>query len=291
MTVLNADLRAKKAQWQIGAYVTIETGLGIAFSIILILFLLLQPVLLTHDPMASDLSQRFKPPGTAGHWLGTDELGRDVWSRTLTGLNWSLSAALIATLISSTLGTILGLLAAQSSGVLQTLIRQTVNTVLSFPGLIVAICVIAVFEQGYWPLVLTLGFLTWPVFSRVVYAEALSLLERDYVLSAQLIGVSRFRILCRHVLPGLRPTLMVMLAFHFADMLIAESALSYLGLSAPLDEPTWGNMLAASRARLMDAPWMMLAPAVAIIFAVVTANLLGDGLASLSRRHGKGIDM
>jgi peptide/nickel transport system permease protein len=155
----------------------------------------------------------------------------------------------------------------------------------------VAICIIAVFGQGFQQLVLTLGFLSWPVFARVVYAEALSLLEREYVLSAQLIGVNRLIILYRHVLPGLRATLMVMLAFHFADMLIAESALSFLGIGAPLGEPTWGNMLAASRDKLFQAPWMMLVPASAIVLAVVTANLVGDGIATVSRRLGKGIDL
>ncbi len=264
-----------------------EMVLAIVLALALTSFVFLAPLLTTHDPMQGNLMARFKPPGTENHWLGTDELGRDIWSRTLAGFKWSLSAAFMASVIAMSVGTALGLIAAQRAGIIRTLIRQSVDIVLSFPGLIVAICVITLWGQGFWQLVLTLGLLSWPVFTRVVYAEALSLLERDYVSAATLMGVPRTAILLRHVLPGLRASLMVVMAFHFADMLIAESALSFLGIGAPLGEPTWGNMLAASRDKLIQAPWMMLAPACAIVLAVVTANLAGDGLARASRQQGK----
>jgi peptide/nickel transport system permease protein len=264
---------------------------GILMGGLLAALLLLRPWLSDHDPMGTDLLNRYQPPGTPGHWLGTDQLGRDLWARALAGLEWSMTTAIMATAISLVIGTLLGLLAAQREGLIRTLVRQSIDTILSFPGLIVAICVVALWGQGYWPIVLTLGLLSWPVFARVCFAEALSLLEREYVQSAALAGMSRFQILIQHVLPGLRPVLMVMLAFHFASMLISESALSFLGLGAPLGEPTWGNMLAASRAELFEAPWMMLVPAAGIVIAVVTANLIGDGIAALSRRQGKGIDV
>ncbi len=295
MALLEADQRAEKAVDNAGTKftdrLTVEIVIGILFAGIVLGLLIFRPLLSTHDPMQGDLMLRFQPPGTENHWLGTDELGRDIWSRVLAGLQWSMSAAVTATAIAFVIGTLLGLLAARFPGFVRTIIRQSIDTVLSFPGLIVAICVIAVFGQGFQQLVLTLGLLSWPVFARVVYAEALSLLEREYVLSAQLIGVNRMTVLYRHVLPGLRATLMVMIAFHFADMLIAESALSFLGIGAPLGEPTWGNMLAASRDKLFQAPWMMLVPAGAIVLAVVTANLVGDGIATVSRRLGKGIDL
>ncbi len=271
--------------------VSTELVVGILMGGLLAALLLLRPWLSDHDPMGTDLLNRYQPPGTPGHWLGTDQLGRDLWARALAGLEWSMTTAIMATAISLVIGTLLGLLAAQREGVVRTLVRQSIDTILSFPGLIVAICVVALWGQGYWPIVLTLGLLSWPVFARVCFAEALSLLQREYVQSAALAGMSRFQILIQHVLPGLRPVLMVMLAFHFASMLISESALSFLGLGAPLGEPTWGNMLAASRAELFEAPWMMLVPAAGIVIAVVTANLIGDGIAALSRRQGKGIDV
>ena len=268
-----------------------ELWLGTATAIALLGLIMLQPSLQMHDPMAGDLLNRFAPVASEQHPLGTDNLGRDLWSRALAGLAWSMSAAVTATLIAFLIGTSLGLMAAEKEGRLRTIIKQTVDTVLAFPGLVAAICVVAVVGQGFWPLVLTLGLLSWPVFTRVVYAETLSLMERDYVLAARMLGVSSIGILIGHIIPGLRATLMVMLAFHFADMLIAESALSFLGIGAPLGEPTWGNMLAESRQYLFKAPWMLFVPAGAIVIAVVTANLVGDGIAVASRIRARGADL
>jgi peptide/nickel transport system permease protein len=237
----------------------------------------LGPVL-APDPYATALGDRLLPPGTAGHVLGTDALGRDLGSRIVTGLGWSLGVAAVATAIAAAIGTSLALVAAEREGWVRTAILQLVAAVLSFPGLVVAIAVIAVVGHGYWPLTLTLGLLSWPVFARVVYAEARGLLERDYVLAARLSGASRGRILAGHVLPGIAPTLYVMLAFHLADMLVAESALSFLGLGAPLGSPSLGNMLSESRQYLFVAPWLMFVPAAAVVAVVIAANLLGDGL-------------
>ncbi len=287
--VVSVEKRLQRSRIRLGG--TLELWLGGVLGLSLLLLTVFSGLVQSHDPMYGDLMVRFASPGTPGHWLGTDNLGRDMWSRVVAGLAWSLSCALVATLIAAVIGTALGLLAAENHGRLRGAIRQAVDLVLAFPGLVAAICVIAVVGQGFWPLVLTLGLLTWPVFARVVYAEALSLLERDYVLAARLVGVSRTRILLGHVLPGLRATLLVMLAFHFADMLIAESALSFLGIGAPLGDPTWGNMLAESRQFLFRAPWMLFVPAGAIILAVVTANLLGDGIAVAARKRGRGIDV
>ena len=245
----------------------------------------------THDPMQGDLLSRFKPIGSEGYILGSDHLGRDLWSRVIEGLQWSMACAMTANVINLTIGTTLGLLAAEKPGFVRTSINLVVYTLQSFPGLIVAICVVVVVGQGFWPLVLTLGFLAWVVFMRVVYSEAMSLYQREYVLAARLAGVSRLRIMFTHVLPGIRASLFVVFAFNFAGLLIAESALSFLGIGAPLGEPTWGNMLAESRQYLFKAPWMMVVPAGAIVMAVVTMNLVGDGIASLSRKKGRSIDV
>lgn len=244
------------------------------------------PALTTHDPADSDLRNRLLDLGADGHWLGTDQLGRDIWSRLLAGLVWSTTAAIAATLISLSVGTMLGLSAAASAGWPRTLIRWFTDTVIAFPGLIVAVCVIAIVGQGWLPMVLTLGFLGWPIFARVAFAEALSLMKRTYVTSAQLQGVSYRSILAGHIVPGVAPTLIAMTAFNCADMLIAESALSFLGIGAPLGAPTWGNMLAESRQYLLRAPWLVFAPGIAIVLVVVSANLLGDGLTQRYRRQG-----
>lgn len=259
-----------------------ELTLGIALCVVFLAMLLFQQPLQIYDPAAGNLDERFLPIGSAGHWLGTDNLGRDLWSRVLEGLSWSVAAALIATGVAALLGLAAGLLAASFPGWVRELVRQIVDGALSFPGLLAAIVVVATIGRGFWPLTLTLGFLTWPVFARVVYSETVSLLSRDYVTASRLAGASTGAILLRHVVPALRPSLAVMLAFHFGDMLVAESALSFLGLGAPLGVPTWGNLLQESRDFLFVAPWLMAIPAIAIVLLVVAANLLGDGIRKLS---------
>lgn len=239
------------------------------------------------DPMATDLAHRFARPGEAGYLLGSDQLGRDTLARVLSGLGWTLAVAAGATFISAVVGIVMGLLAADRPGLIRVVVNQLVDMVLSFPGLVIAIVVVAAIGHGYWALVLTLGLLTWPVFARVVYAEAQTLLTQDYVLAARLSGSSRYRILAGHLLPGLKPSLTVMLAFHFADMMIAESALSFLGVGAPLGTPSLGNMLAESRQFLFVAPELMLAPATVIVLAVIAANLLGDGLSRKLGGHAR----
>lgn len=239
------------------------------------------------DPMSTDLAHRFARPGEAGFLLGSDQLGRDTLARVLAGLGWTLGVAAGATLIAALVGVTMGLLAAERPGWIRMSVNQLVDMALSFPGLVIAIVVVAAIGHGYWALVLTLGLLSWPVFARVVYAEARSLLTRDYMLAARLAGSSRFRILTGHLLPSLAPSLSVMLAFHFADMMIAESALSFLGVGAPLGTPSLGNMLSESRQFLFIAPTLMLAPATVIVMAVVAANLVGDGLSGRLPEHAR----
>ena len=244
------------------------------------------------DPPASaatgSLMTRFRPPSTDGFLLGTDQLGRSLAARVAAGMPWSLGIALVAASLALAIGTLVGLVAAWVPGWSRRAIRMLVDTVIAFPSLVIAVTVIALVGRGFWPLAITLGLATWPIAARVVYAEAMSIVTRDYVVAADLVGRSSTGILLDHVLPALRPTLLTMFAFTFADMLIAESALSFLGLGVPLSAPSWGNMLSESREYLVEAPWMMLVPAGAIVFAVVALNLVGDGLAAASRsRDGR----
>lgn len=245
------------------------------------MLLLLGPWLAGHDPVFVDLQHRLLAPGAPGHPLGTDQLGRDLFARLLHGLRWSLAAASGATLLAFAIGTLLGLAAARRHSALAAVIRQATAFAQSFPVLVLAICLVAVAGNSLASVALVLGLVSWPVFCRVVQAEAAGLFTREYVVAARMLQMSRPRLYLRHVLPGLLPSLSVLLAFHFADMLIAESALSFLGIGAPLGAATWGNMLQESRAYLLSAPWLLLVPAAAIVTLVVTANLLGDGL----RRH------
>jgi peptide/nickel transport system permease protein len=225
-----------------------------------------------------DLRGRLLSPFTDGHYLGTDKLGRDVFARTAAGFRWSIPVGLLATAISATIGTTVGLVAGWNEGWLRATLSRFMEIAISFPYLVLAVAVIGVVGRGFLALSLTLGLVAWVSFARVVFAETRKIKEREYVVAARLMGMSSLRIIATYVLRGLRPTLVVMSAFIFADLLVAEAGLSFLGLGAPLGEPSWGTMLADSRLNLFDAPWMMYGPAAAVVIAVLTANLIGDGL-------------
>jgi len=147
-----------------------------------------------------------------------------------------------------------------------------------------AVTVIALLgDSGFWAVTLTLGLVTWPVFSRVVYAEASSLFQREYVQAAEMTGMSVARLYAHHVLPALVPTLSVLVVFHFAEMIVAESALSFLGIGAPLGAATWGAMLSEGRAFMLQAPWLTLGPAFAMVVIIVAAHSVGQHLRNLTR--------
>jgi len=236
------------------------------------------------DPQTMDLHHRLSPPLADGYLLGSDEFGRDVAARLLSGLRWSVTISVLATLIAFTIGATLGIVAARRESWLSTALRQITTFTQAFPAFVLAVTVIAVVgDNGFWPVVLTLGLVTWPVFARVAYAESRVLFQREYVLAAEMMGMSRARLYLRHLLPGLVSSLSVLVVFHFADMIIAESALSFLGIGAPLGAATWGAMLSESRTYMYDAPWLLVAPAGAIIVLIITAQLFGQHLREASQ--------
>lgn len=239
------------------------------------------------EPSRTDPRARLLGLGADGHLLGTDQVGRDMFDRTLAGFRWSLGVGLVATAITFLIGTTIGIVAASVEGIGRTMLTRLIDVSISFPYLVIAVAIMAVVGRGFWPLSVTLGLVSWPVCARMVYAEGLSLMKRDYVLAARLAGTGRVRTLVTHLVPAIRPTLMVVGAFTFADMLIAESGLSFLGIGAPLTSPSLGNMLAEGRQHLVDAPRMTFVPAVVIVVTVVAANLIGDGVAARSRARAR----
>jgi peptide/nickel transport system permease protein len=268
------------------AMVIAGSAIVICFTIATIGVLIWPPA----EAFTGNLMLRWKAPLEGGALLGTDQLGRSLFWRVAAGMPWSLGIAFTATVIAMTLGTAAGLVAAWRPGFVRRAVQHLVDTVIAFPSLVLAVTVIALLGRGFWPLAAVLGLATWPIAARVVYAEAMSISKRDYVVAAQLAGVGSATILITHVLPALRPTLLVMFAFTFADMLIAESALSFLGIGVPLTAPSWGNMLSESREYLVEAPWQMLVPATAIVLAVVAFNLIGDGVAAKARLRSRAVE-
>lgn len=261
-------------------------GGSIAFLIGLstILHSLLEP----YPPATTSLTDLLKGP-SAAHLLGTDSLGRDELSRVLAGLPWSIGITVVAVAIAATLGSLLGLAGVVYAGWPRFLVRRVTDFGIAFPLLVIAVVAIVVVGHGFVALAGTLGVVAWPVFARVTLAQGLSAAAEDYVLAAQLMGVGPFRRALRHILPAIRHTLIAMVAFLFADLLILEAALSYLGLGASIGSPTWGNLLADSTQYLVNAPWLLAAPAGTLVLVVVSANLLGDGLSRRADMPAKSI--
>ena len=222
-------------------------------------------------------------PPSGDALLGTDQLGRDVWARIVVGAGTSLAIATLATSIALLIGLSIGLIAGYAGGRADNALMRLVDLVLAFPFLLVAILLAALFREADLasssaPAFLTLGIVGWTTMARVVRGKAQVLAHSDMVVAARAIGASPSRILVRYILPNVAGIVIVVTALGFAQNLLAESVLSYLGLGPPPPAPTWGRMLYEGRAYYRTAPHLVLAPGIAILLAVVGFNLLGEGL-------------
>jgi peptide/nickel transport system permease protein len=254
----------------------------------LIAIALLAPVLSTRNPLASDVEHGLSvmgaplPPSSAAV-LGTDQLGRDEWARVVAGAGTSLAIAAIATVIALVIGLAIGLVAGYAGGSLDSALMRLVDLVLAFPFLLLAILLAALVRQAQLassnaPVFLTLGVLGWTTTARVIRGKARVLVHSDMVTAARALGASPARIVLRHVLPNLAGLVIVVTALGFAQNLLSESVLSYVGLGPPPPAPTWGRMLYEGRAYYRTAPHLVLVPGAAILLAVIGFNLLGEGL-------------
>ena len=232
-----------------------------------------------------DLDKRLLPPGSAGHLLGTDGLGRDMLARVLLGSRYTFGIAAMATAIAVGIGIPLGLIGVIGPPWLRAFVGRMVDLTIAFPSLVLAIVMIGILGRGSTTLALALGLFYWPLFARVTLAQGRGIQVQQYVTAATLFGVSQTRLILRHILPGIAPTVSVVIAFQFANLLISTAGLSFLGLGPPLGVPEWGAMLADARGDLTRAPWLLLGPGIAIAWTVILANLIGDALAAKTRAH------
>lgn len=225
-----------------------------------------------------ELPKALQPP-SAAHWLGTDHLGRDVFLRILKGSQISLAVGITVVGIGMTIGTVLGLLAGFLGGWWDRIISRIVDIMLAFPFLLLAIAVSAVVEEpSLKSVIIALGFASFPSYVRLVRGCVLSIKQEQFVDAARSIGVSRRRIMLRHILPNLFGTLLVYGTLRVSTAILAESGLSFLGLGPQPPTPTWGNMLSDGREYLLFYAWLPLFPGLAILITVMGFNLLGDGL-------------
>jgi peptide/nickel transport system permease protein len=237
----------------------------------------LAPILAPSGPEAGLLSEALRRPD-ASHWLGTDELGRDVLARLLWGGRVSLSIALLVTVAAPVVGTAYGLMAAAAPSALGELQMRLVDSLLAVPRLPLYLVLLTLIGPGYWSVVAIMAAFEWPFFARLAYLAALGALREPFVEAARAQGASDLRVVGSHVWPSVAGPLLVAAAVGVRGRVVAETSLSYLGFGIVPPTPSWGNMLAAAQSRIWDAPLIAVYPGVAILIVSVAATLLGDAL-------------
>jgi len=239
---------------------------------------LFAPLLSPYNPSSLDLAHRLAPP-SAAHWLGTDELGRDILSRVIWGARLSLTVAISVVGLSFLLGLIFGGIAGYYGRWIDVSINTfLMNAFLALPGILLAIAFVAFLGPGLLNLILALSIGGWVGYARLVRAQVLAVREREFVEAARAVGASDFRIFTRHILPNILQPLIVQAAIGMAGAVLAEATMSFLGLGVPPPAASWGSMLNDGRSHLFDAPHLVIFPALAVMVAVLAFNLLGDAL-------------
>jgi len=255
-------------------------AIGAVLSLLLVVAAALSFVWTPWSPYEMDLANKLAEPSFA-HWLGTDAFGRDVASLLLVGARNSILVGVIAVGIGLTIGTALGLLAAARRGWVEELIMRLADFTFAFPAILSAIMMTAVFGAGIVNSIIAIGIFNIPTFARVTRASANAVWSREYIMAARACGKGGWRITLEHVLPNILSVLIVQATIQFAIAILAEAALSYLGLGTQPPQPSWGRMLSEAQTLMFQAPLLAVWPGVAIALAVLGLNLLGDGLRDL----------
>jgi peptide/nickel transport system permease protein len=250
---------------------------GLAVIVLFVALALLAPFVAPYDPAAQSWASVRKPPSVL-HLLGTDDLGRDVLARIIFGARASLLAGVISVAIALAIGVPLGLLAGYVGGFIDALVSRITDAMLAIPFLILAIALAAFLGPSLQNAMIAIGITTTPIFVRLTRAQVMAVKVEDYVEAARAVGNPAWRVALVHVLPNILPSLMVQASLSIAAAIIAEAALSFLGLGQQPPAPSWGSMLNAAQRFLVNAPWMAVWPGLAIFVTVVSFNLLGDGL-------------
>jgi peptide/nickel transport system permease protein len=253
-------------------------AIGALLLIVFVICALLAPWLAPQDPAQLDLTGRLMGPSTA-HWFGTDELGRDILSRTLYGARISLVVAVSVVGISLAIGLVAGGLAGFYGGWTDTVVNIYVsNAFLALPGILLAIAFVAFMGPGLVNVILALAISGWVGYARLVRAQVMAVKEREFVEAARALGASDLRIMSRHVLPNILQPLIVQAAIGMAGAVLAEATLSFLGLGIPPPAASWGSMLNDARSHLFDSPHLVFFPAMAVMLCVLSFNFIGDAL-------------
>ncbi len=250
---------------------------GTVFILFIAFMAISAPIVSTHDPYKQSLRKRMKPP-TAEHFMGTDELGRDVYSRLVYGARISLFVGIVGTSVGVVCGTIIGLISGFFGGWVDTLVMRVIDIMYAFPGIVLAILIISVLGPSLFNLIIVLAIYAVPTLSRIVRGNVLSLKEQDYVLAARALGAGRLRIMFQHLLPNTLAPIVVYATLGVAFAILTTAFLGFLGLGVQPPQAEWGNMLSNGRQYLRRAPLLMVFPGALISMTVISINLIGDAL-------------
>jgi ABC-type dipeptide/oligopeptide/nickel transport system permease subunit len=271
----------------------LKWGLGAALVLLLIVAITLAaPWLAPYSPVEVDIQHRLGPPawmegGKTEHWLGTDQIGRDLLSRMIYGGRVSLLIGVSAVAISSIIGVLLGLTAGYFGSKIDWVIMTLINIMLTFPFVLLALAVIAVLGASLVNMVIVLGVAGWPIYARVIRAETMALREREFVVAGRALGMSHARIIFGQIFPNLVSAITVVATLQIAQVIILESFLSFLGLGVQPPTPAWGNMLGEGRVYMLNSWWIAAFPGAAIFVTTLVINLMGNALRDWLDPHMK----
>ncbi|MGG5817683.1 ABC transporter permease [Falsiroseomonas sp. HW251] len=250
---------------------------GLAVALAMLFVAVFAPWLATHDPGVQNLGNRLKPP-MAGHWLGTDELGRDIWSRVAHGARLTLGMVVAVVLLVAPFGLLVGCAAGYAGGWLDRILMRTTDVFLAFPRLILALAFVAAMKPGVESAIAAIALTAWPPPARLARAETLRIRDSDFVAAVRMLGASPWRIVLRHVAPVCLPSVIVRVTLDMSSIILTAAGLGFLGLGAQPPLPEWGTMIATARRFILEQWWVPVIPGIAIFLASLSFNLLGDGL-------------
>lgn len=261
-------------------------GISATFLAIVILVAIFAPLVAPYDPNAQSLASRLRPPawmdrGSWVHPLGTDQLGRDLFSRVIIGSQVSLIVGFATVLVGTIVGGTVGILSGYFEGAFDKTIMRLADIQLSFPYILLTLAVIAVIGPGLLTVIGVLGIASWPAYARMARGATMSVRRRDYITSAVALGNATPGILLRHVTPNIAGSLVILATLQISQMMMAEAALSFLGVGVPITTPTWGGMLNEGQRYIFGAWWLTVFPGLALTSVVIAFNFLGDGLGDL----------
>lgn len=252
--------------------------LGLAIVVLLVVVAAFAPWLATHDPYEQNLAQRLLPPGTAGHWLGTDEFGRDTFSRVVYGARITLMIVVLVAAIAAPIGLVVGTAAGYLGGWVDAALMRVTDVFLAFPSLILALAFVAALGPGIENAIIAIALTAWPPYARIARAETLTIRNSDYIAVARMQGAGTWRILLGHVMPLCIASVIVRVTLDMAGIILTAAGLGFLGLGAQPPMAEWGAMISAGRRFVLDQWWVATIPGIAIILVSLAFNLLGDGL-------------